>query len=79
MFYVYILESKKDKKHYIGQTNNIDNRIKEHNNGKVSSTRGRRPLGLIYFEQYKTRKEALRKEKYYKTQRGRQYLKDNVY
>ncbi len=74
-YYVYVLLSEKDNKLYVGQTKDLDKRIKEHNAGKVFSTRHRKPLILVYKESASTRTEAVKKEKYYKTQRGRQKLK----
>jgi hypothetical protein len=43
MYFVYILKSKKDNNLYIGSTNNIKKRMKEHNGGKVFSTKPRIP------------------------------------
>ncbi|MBU4339275.1 GIY-YIG nuclease family protein [Candidatus Parcubacteria bacterium] len=62
MFYVYILKSKKDSKLYIGYTNNLQRRIKEHNEGKVKSTNYRRPLVLVYYEAYKAEEDAKTRE-----------------
>jgi putative endonuclease len=62
MFYVYLLEGKKDNNLYIGFTNNIQQRIKQHNNGSVPSTKSRRPLELVYFEGYKSEKDARHRE-----------------
>ena len=62
MFYVYILKSKKDNKSYIGSTNDLGNRGKLHNNGKIFSTRLRRPLSLIYYEAYLAESDARRRE-----------------
>ncbi len=62
MFYVYILKSKKDNKSYIGSTNDLGNRVKLHNNGKIFSTRLRRPLSLIYYEAYLAESDARRRE-----------------
>ena len=62
MFYVYILKSKKDNKAYIGSTNDLRNRVKLHNNGKIFSTRLRRPLSLIYYEAYLAESDARRRE-----------------
>jgi len=69
-FYVYILKSQKDHKYYIGQTNNLSARIERHNNGQVISTKNRKPLILIYFEEYKTRAESMRREHYLKILKG---------
>ncbi len=49
-FYTYVLLSLKDHKLYIGYTNNIKKRLKKHLEAKVSSTRNRLPLELIYYE-----------------------------
>ena len=63
MFYIYLLRSKKDNDLYIGFTNNIKRRIKEHNNGSASSTKLRKPFELIYSECYKSEKDAGHREK----------------
>jgi putative endonuclease len=58
MFYVYLLKSLKDGNYYIGQTENIEARLKYHNRGRVKSTKNRRPFILIGAEEYQTRKES---------------------
>ncbi len=63
MDYVYILQSKKDNNLYIGYTENLENGIDVHNQGKVISTKNRRPLKLIYFETCINQKDALNREK----------------
>jgi len=72
---VYLLLSKKDLKTYVGSTDNIERRFAEHNNGKVTSTKNRRPLELIYQEKFSTLTEARAREKYLKTRKGRKELK----
>jgi putative endonuclease len=62
MFYTYILRSKKDDKLYIGFTNDLKRRVEEHNSGKNESTKFRRPLELIYYEAYKSEKDAKARE-----------------
>ena len=62
MFYVYVLKSEKDGNLYFGYTDNLALRIKLHNSGKVMSTKDRIPFVLIYFEAYKNRKDARRRE-----------------
>ena len=64
--YVYLLQSLKDKKHYIGQADNVKKRLKEHNEGKVRSTKHRIPFKLIGYEEYPTRNEARWKEYFFK-------------
>ena len=62
MFYVYILRSKKDSQLYIGSTNDLRRRFREHNEGKVFSTKHRAPFELIYYEAYKIEKDARKRE-----------------
>ena len=62
MFYVYILKSKKDKNLYIGSTKDLKKRLVDHNAGRVFLTKLRRPLELIYYEAYKSEKDARRRE-----------------
>ena len=62
MFYTYVLKSKKDKKLYIGYTGDFKKRLQEHNSGANKSTKFRRPLELIYYEAYKSEKDAKKRE-----------------
>ena len=72
---VYILRSSKDNKRYIGMTSNLDYRLRDHNAGLVKSTRNRRPLKLFYTEKFNLKLEAEKREKFFKTGKGREYLK----
>ena len=73
-FYVYILESLKDGNRYVGYTVNIRKRIEKHNRGLSFATRPRLPMKLIYAELCTNKNDALRREKYLKTTRGRRFL-----
>ena len=64
MFYVYILRTSSNTL-YIGQTNNLEKRIKEHKNKSSKSAKYIRyfdSFELVYFENYKTRREAMQRE-----------------
>jgi len=62
-FYVYILKCKSGT-YYTGYTNNLENRIKEHNDGKGAKyTRDRRPVKLVWSREYKYFKKAFLEEK----------------
>ena len=74
-WYVYILRSQKDHEFYIGSTNDLKRRIKEHQYGKNISTAKRLPLELIYFEGHKSKEDAIRRETYLKTTKGRTMLR----
>jgi putative endonuclease len=70
MFTVYILKSIKNGRYYIGQTRDIDDRIKRHNAGKVKSTKHYKPWEIIYFENCQTRSEACKRELQIKSYKG---------
>ncbi len=63
MYFVYIVECS-DNTYYIGYTNNLDKRIKAHNEGKTGAkyTRSRLPVILKYSESFTTLSEALKRE-----------------
>ena len=82
MYYVYILRSQSDGKLYIGYTMNLNNRLQEHERGEVVSTKPRRPLELIFYEAYRSMEDAKRRERYFKTSKGKSsvhlMLKDSL-
>ena len=74
MHYTYVLLSLKDKKFYIGSTNNLERRLKEHHSGSNISTKSRLPLELVYYEAHLSKKDAARRERYFKTTKGKSTL-----
>ena len=62
MFYVYIIKSRKKKYFYIGSTEDLKRRFSEHNKGKTKSIKHLIPFELIYYEAYKTKKLARKRE-----------------
>ncbi|MFA4936934.1 MAG: GIY-YIG nuclease family protein [Patescibacteria group bacterium] len=74
MYYVYLLYSLKDKKFYIGFTSNLKDRVKTHNAGGAPATKNRRPCKLIFYEGFLAKGDALRREKYFKTNPGKKSL-----
>ena len=73
-YFVYILQSQKDQSFYIGQTQNLTERIQRHNQGRNSSTRTKRPWKLVYFEEYTTRQEAMKREREIKRRKSSKYI-----
>lgn len=71
---MYILQSLRDKKTYVGITRDLGLRLEKHRQGEVESTKNRRPLKLIGYEAYLTKEEAAKREKYLKTSDGRKEL-----
>jgi len=74
MYWVYILEDLKDKKRYIGYTENLKKRLKEHKERKVFSTKYWGNFKVIYVEGCLNKEDATRREKYFKTTGGRRFL-----
>lgn len=70
MAWVYILESLKDHKYYIGSTNDLTRRLVEHNRGQNTSTKYRKPFKLKYQEEFANISEAKRREKIIKSYKG---------
>jgi putative endonuclease len=70
MFYVYILKSLRDGKHYIGHTKNLQQRIEEHNREKSPSVKSRSPFVLVYQEDFSSQIQAIQREKQIKAYKG---------
>ena len=78
MFYTYVLQSIKDSKFYTGFTQDLKLRFEKHEQGKVESTKDRRPLRLVYYEACINKEDAIKREKYLKTYHGKFYLKKRL-
>jgi putative endonuclease len=78
MYYVYVLKSLKDGKLYTGSTANLKDRLKDHAQGSVLATKGRRPLRLVYYEAFLNKTDASKEELFYKTGHGREVLKEKI-
>ena len=74
MYFVYVLYSEKIKKRYIGSTSDLQKRIEHHNLGLDRWSKRGVPWKLLYSEEYLTRKETLKREKYFKSGIGRELL-----
>jgi len=72
---VYIIQSIKNKNLYVGYTDNLRRRIKEHNQGLNFSTKSNRPWQIIHYEAYLNKKDAQRRENYLKSSQGSRLLK----
>ncbi|MCH8108854.1 MAG: GIY-YIG nuclease family protein [Chloroflexi bacterium] len=78
MYKVYILQSERNGRYYIGFTKDIESRLDLHNRGKVKSTRYIRPLKIVYTEDYDTATEARQREHYLKTLKSRQVIQNLI-
>ena len=77
-YYVYVLKSEIDHNHYVGYTQNLKERLYNHNEGKIKSTKNRKPFILIYFEGCLNQQDATKREKYLKTAWGKRYIKTRL-
>lgn len=78
MYYVYIIQSQKDKSYYVGSTENLKNRLQEHNNGKAKYTSSKIPYELTWYCAFRDKKKALEFEKYLKHGSGFAFSKKRL-
>ena len=78
MWYTYLLRSKNSGRWYTGCTNDLRKRFKQHNDGLVSSTKGRGPFSIIYYEACLSKDDAFARERYLKSGMGKRYLKNRL-
>ena len=67
VYYLYILQSESTGRFYIGQTQDVSERLAYHNANYSKSLKNRGPWRLVYTEQYKTRSQAMRRERQLKS------------
>ena len=77
IYFVYIIKNNSGKI-YIGQTYDLEKRIREHNESGTGYTSKFRPWKLIHNENFSSRKEAMAREKYLKTGTGRDWIKKEI-
>ena len=63
MYYVYFIKSLNRDFFYVGITDDLRRRMREHNSRKEISTKYYAPFKLIYYESYRSKKDALIREK----------------
>ena len=78
VFYVYALKSLRNSDLYIGYSEDLKQRYKDHNDGRVKSTKQNTPWQLIYYEAYKNKRDAVRREKQLKMHKAKSDLKEQI-
>jgi putative endonuclease len=76
MFYTYILYSKCKDQFYIGQTNNLEDRLEKHNRGAVRSTARYKPWQLYSFKVFETRSDSMACERKLKNHKSRKRMQE---
>jgi putative endonuclease len=74
VFYCYVLRSQKTGRRYVGSCENLAHRLYRHSTGQMKATKHGVPWSLIHRESFTNRREAVQRELYYKTGRGRDEL-----
>ncbi len=75
MFYVYVCQQRGSGRLYVGRTRDLKRRIEEHQQGRVWTTRRMSPFRLVFYECFLSQYDAIRRERYFKTQKGKSTLK----
>ena len=77
-YHVYILESLKDGSYYVGSTNNLEARLKRHNQGRVAYTKPKRPWKLVYSEAHPDRSGAAKREYEIKKHKRTEFIENLI-
>ncbi len=78
MYWVYVLYSDRIKKFYTGYTSNLEKRLDHHNYGLDRWSKRGIPWKIVYFEKYNTKRDALVRENFFKSGKGRELVKARV-
>ena len=78
MIVIYVLKSEKNEILYVGMTENLNRRIKEHNAAKCKFTSGHMPWKLIYYESAENFEKARKREKYLKSAAGKLFIRKRM-
>ena len=77
-YHVYILQSDTDGSYYVGSTQDIDERLLRHNEGRSKYTKSRRPWALVHTEKFPSRSEAVKRENQIKSRKSRKFIEKLV-
>lgn len=78
MYYVYIIQSKKDNSYYKGITEDVEQRLNEHNSGSSKYSSSKKPYKLIWYCAFLSKEKALQFEKYLKHGSGHAFTKKHL-
>ena len=74
MFVVYIIRSESRGIFYVGHTEDLEQRIEEHNGGRSHYTKGRGPWEVVYREEVGTRSAAMKREAEIKGRKSKRFI-----
>lgn len=78
MHYTYVLLSEPERRFYTGYTADLRKRLGEHQHGRVRWTASRRPVRLVYYEACLRQEDALRRERFLKSGKGKRYMRNRL-
>jgi len=78
MFYTYVLKSVETGKLYVGKTANLRERLRSHFYHKVKTTKKWGKIRLVFYEAFLSEKDSVRREKYFKTSKGKASLRQII-
>ncbi|HET6767761.1 MAG TPA: GIY-YIG nuclease family protein [Chitinophagaceae bacterium] len=78
MFSTYVLKSLHHEFYYKGHCHDLKKRLEQYNAGMTQSIRSFIPFKIVYVEEFETEKEAIIREKYFKSAAGRRFLKTKI-
>ncbi len=67
-----------DGTYYIGSTQNLEERLQRHNQGRSKYTKSKRPWELAYYEQFEDRPSAVRRENQIKRRKSKEFIESLV-
>ncbi|MBN1819665.1 MAG: GIY-YIG nuclease family protein [Prolixibacteraceae bacterium] len=74
----YILRSEKDGSYYIGYTSDLEQRVEYHNTGKSRYTSRKMPWKVVYTEEFTTKSDAIKRERFLKKQRNHSFYEQLI-
>ena len=78
MYFLYIIQSETSGRFYVGHTDRLEARTREHDNGQSPATRGRGPWSLVHTEQFVKRGEAVRRERETKSWKSHRSIEELI-
>ena len=74
MYFTYVLRSADGKHRYVGHCKNLRSQLNQHNARNVKATREHRPWEMVYSEKFNSEKEAVFRERFFKSTAGQKWL-----
>ena len=77
-YFLYIIYSASLDRYYVGFTHDLNLRVARHNSGSSRSTKAGIPWILVYYEEFETKSEAIKRENYIKKMKSREYIENLI-